>query len=80
MLILFEDFSWSLLLCGLLAQGFYFSIMSSFPFIQLISVPFIGSIAMLVINHVLAFQYFTTFYVPFTQVSMSRRHQSLFKY
>lgn len=72
MLIFFEDFSWSILLCGLLAQGFHFSIMSNFPFIQLVSAPFIGSLVMLVINHVLAFQYFTTVYVPFTQVSMQQ--------
>ncbi|KAH8418349.1 hypothetical protein KR222_002650 [Zaprionus bogoriensis] len=68
MLIFFEDFPWTMLLCGLAAQGFHFSIMTSFPFIQLLSLPFIGSLAMLVINHVLAFQYFTAVYVPFTQV------------
>ncbi|XP_034105155.1 protein TEX261 [Drosophila nasuta] len=68
MFIFFEDFPWTMLLCGLTAQGFHFSIMTDFPFIRLLSVPFIGSLAMLVINHVLAFQYFTTVYVPFTQV------------
>ncbi|XP_064535852.1 protein TEX261 [Drosophila montana] len=68
MLILFEDFSWTMMSCGLAAQAFHFSIMTNFPFIQLLSVSFIGSLAMLVINHVLAFQYFTSVYVPFTQV------------
>lgn len=69
LLICFEDFSWTMMLCGLVAQGFHFSIMNNFPFIQMLSVPLIGSVAMLVINHVLAFQYFTSVYVPFTQVS-----------
>lgn len=70
MLIFFEDFSWTMMSCGLAAQAFHFSIMTNFPFIQLLSVSFIGSLAMLVINHVLAFQYFTSVYVPFTQVSV----------
>lgn len=69
LLICFEDFPWTMMLCGLIAQGFHFSIMNNFPFIQLLSVPFIGSLAMLVVNHVFAFQYFTSVYVPFTQVS-----------
>ncbi|XP_023161642.2 protein TEX261 [Drosophila hydei] len=68
LLICFEDFPWTMMLCGLIAQGFHFSIMNNFPFIQLLSVPFIGSLAMLVVNHVFAFQYFTSVYVPFTQV------------
>ncbi|KAH8355211.1 hypothetical protein KR093_008669 [Drosophila rubida] len=68
MFIFFEDLPWTMVLCGLMAQGFHFSIMTNFPFIRLLSVPFIGSLAMLVINHVLAFQYFTSVYVPFTQV------------
>ncbi|EDW73667.1 uncharacterized protein Dwil_GK19578 [Drosophila willistoni] len=68
MLMAFEDFPWTMLLCGFLAQGFHLSIMGGFPFIRLMSVPFIGSLIMLVINHALAFQYFTSVYVPFTQV------------
>ncbi|KAL7738428.1 hypothetical protein ACLKA6_006741 [Drosophila palustris] len=68
LLIFFEDFSWTIVLCGLTAQGFHFSIMTNFPFIRLLSVPFIGSLVMLVVNHLLAFQYFTSVYVPFTQV------------
>lgn len=68
LLIFFEDFSWTIVLCGLTAQGFHFSIMNNFPFIRLLSVQFIGSLVMLVINHLLAFQYFTSVYVPFTQV------------
>ncbi|SPP73562.1 protein TEX261 [Drosophila guanche] len=68
MLMVFEDLPWSMLLCGFVAQGFHLSIMGGFPFIRLLSVPFLGSLVMLVVNHLLAFQYFTTVYVPFTQV------------
>ncbi|BFG05846.1 protein TEX261 [Drosophila madeirensis] len=68
MLMVFEDLPWSMLLCGFVAQGFHLSIMGGFPFIRLLSVPFLGTLVMLVVNHLLAFQYFTTVYVPFTQV------------
>ncbi|XP_030387383.1 protein TEX261 [Scaptodrosophila lebanonensis] len=68
LLILFEDFPWTMMLCGLGAQVFHLSIMNSFPFIRLLSVPFIGSVCMLIVNHLQAFYYFTSYYVPFTQV------------
>ncbi|ALC41348.1 CG3500 [Drosophila busckii] len=68
MFIICEDFSWTMLICGLLGQAFHLSIMTNFPFIKLLSVPFIGSLCMLLVNHLLAFQYFTSVYVPFTQV------------
>ncbi|XP_033251015.1 protein TEX261-like [Drosophila miranda] len=68
MLMIFEEFPWSMLLCGFVAQGFHLSIMGGFPFIRLLSVPFLGSLVMLVVNHFLAFQYFTTVYLLFTQV------------
>ncbi|XP_033251016.1 protein TEX261-like [Drosophila miranda] len=68
MLMIFKEFPWSMLLCGFVAQGFHLSIMGGFPFIRLLSVPFLGSLVMLVVNHFLAFQYFTTVYLLFTQV------------
>ncbi|KAH8305885.1 hypothetical protein KR018_000784 [Drosophila ironensis] len=67
-LIIFEDLPWSMTLCGLLAQGFHIAIMGGFPFVQLLSVPLLGALAMLGVNHFLAFRYFTSVYVPFTQV------------
>eukprot|EP00099_Drosophila_melanogaster_P008435 NP_001261152.1 uncharacterized protein Dmel_CG3500, isoform B [Drosophila melanogaster] len=68
LLLLFEDLPWSLIICGLVAQGFHLGIMSGFPFVRLLSLPLLGSLAMLVVNHFLAFQHFVTVYVPFTQV------------
>jgi len=70
LLLLFEDLPWSLIICGLVAQGFHLGIMSGFPFVRLLSLPLLGSLAMLVVNHFLAFQHFVTVYVPFTQVSI----------
>lgn len=69
MLMVFEDLPWSMIICGFVAQGFHLAIMGGFPFIRLLSLPLLGSLAMLVVNHFLAFQYFTSVYVPFTQVS-----------
>jgi len=69
LLMLFEDLPWSLIICGFVAQGFHLGIMGGFPFVRFLSLPLLGSLAMLVVNHFLAFQYFTTVYVPFTQVS-----------
>ncbi|KAH8233446.1 protein TEX261 [Drosophila bipectinata] len=68
MLMVFEDLPWSMIICGFVAQGFHLAIMGGFPFVRLLSLPLLGSLAMLVVNHFLAFQYFTTVYVPFTQV------------
>lgn len=63
-----EDFSWTMVLCGLLAQGMHAAIMTNFPFIEFLSVPFVGSIVMLLVNHFLAFKYFTEHHYEFSEV------------
>ncbi|XP_037947094.1 protein TEX261-like [Teleopsis dalmanni] len=68
MFIFFDDLPWKMVLCGFAAQVFHFSIMRNFPTIRFLSVPFIGAVIFLIINHLLAFQYFTSYYFPFTQV------------
>ncbi|XP_039953052.1 protein TEX261 [Bactrocera neohumeralis] len=68
MFIFFDNLPWKMILCGLAAQMFHAIIMSNFPFIRFISVPFIGAIVLLIINHMLAFQYFTSYYYPFLQI------------
>ncbi|XP_053964573.1 protein TEX261 [Anastrepha obliqua] len=68
MFMFFDNLPWSMILCGFAAQVFHGIIMSSFPFIRFMSVPFIGAVVFLVINHFLAFQYFTSIYYPFVQV------------
>lgn len=63
-----EEFSWTMILCGIVAQGMHGAIMSNFPFIEFVSVPFVGSIVMLVVNHFLAFKYFTEHHYEFSEV------------
>lgn len=63
-----EDLSWTMIICGLLAQGMHGAIMNNFPFIDFLSVPFVGSIVMLLINHFLAFKYFTENHYEFSEV------------
>ncbi|XP_020716697.1 protein TEX261 isoform X2 [Ceratitis capitata] len=68
MFIFFDNLPWKMILCGFAAQIFHAIIMSNFPFIRLLSFPFVGAVVFLVINHILAFQFFTSFYYPFMQV------------
>lgn len=63
-----EDFSWTMVICGLLAQLMHGAIMNNFPFIEFLSVPFVGSIVMLLVNHYLAFRYFTENHYEFSEV------------
>ncbi|XP_017473216.1 PREDICTED: protein TEX261 [Rhagoletis zephyria] len=63
-----DNLPWSMILCGFAAQAFHGLIMTSFPFIRFLSVPFIGALVFLIINHFLAFQHFTSVYYPFMQV------------
>ncbi|XP_055917776.1 protein TEX261 [Eupeodes corollae] len=66
--IFFENLPWTMLLCGLGAQLFHFCIMKNFPCINFLSMSFCGAIIFLIINHFLAFQYFTTNFYPFSEV------------
>lgn len=57
-----------MVLCGLFAQLCHGLIMSSFPFVQFTSIPFIGSCIMLIVNHWLAFTYFSSVWYQFSEV------------
>lgn len=69
MFIFCDDLPWRMVIMGFVTQAFHLAIMGNFPFIKFLSIPFIGSVVCLILNHFLAFQYFTSFYYPFTQVS-----------
>ncbi|XP_037887751.1 protein TEX261 [Glossina fuscipes] len=68
MFIFCDDLPWRMVIMGFVTQAFHLAIMGNFPFIKFLSIPFIGSVVCLILNHFLAFQYFTSFYYPFTQV------------
>ena len=63
-----ENFSWAMLLCGLAAQIFHAIILSSFPFIRFDSLPFIGAVILLFVNHYFAFSHFQQHYYQFSEV------------
>ncbi|XP_013780078.1 protein TEX261-like isoform X1 [Limulus polyphemus] len=67
-LFLFEDLPLSLILCGAANQIGHLFILRTFPFFILTSAPFIVTVALLVINHYLAFNYFGSVYYHFSEV------------
>ncbi|XP_055838875.1 protein TEX261 [Episyrphus balteatus] len=66
--IFFENLSWNMVFCGFGAQFFHFCIMKNFPNIRFLSFSFFGAVIFLILNHLLAFQYFTTNLYPFSEV------------
>ncbi|KAI9582896.1 hypothetical protein GQX74_012113 [Glossina fuscipes] len=72
MFIFCDDLPWRMVIMGFVTQAFHLAIMGNFPFIKFLSIPFIGSVVCLILNHFLAFQYFTSFYYPFTQIEALR--------
>ncbi|KAL5022194.1 hypothetical protein ScPMuIL_001349 [Solemya velum] len=67
-LFLFEDLNYSLIVCGLLSCGAYYLVLQTFPFFTFTSPAFLASIALVFINHYLAFSYFSTVFHPFSEV------------
>lgn len=68
MFIFCDNVPWRMILMGFVTQAFHLAIMSNFPFISFLSFSFLGAICCLLINHVLAFQFFTTVFYPFSEV------------
>lgn len=54
--------------CGLLAQISHYVILQNFPFVSLTSPSFVTGVAMILVNHYLAFQYFGEMFHSFTEV------------
>lgn len=65
---LFEDLPLSCLVVGVIAHASYFALLRSFPFIELLSVNFIGSALLLVANHAIWFRHFTITYYAFPEI------------
>ncbi|XP_052899367.1 protein TEX261 isoform X2 [Anopheles moucheti] len=63
-----ENFSWTMLLCGLGAQILHGLILTDFPYVRFLSPAFISAVLLLVANHYLAFVYFQLQYHTFTEV------------
>ncbi|XP_013420801.1 protein TEX261 [Lingula anatina] len=67
-LLLFEDLPFSLIALGLLSNGVYYLMLNTFPVIEFTSPTFLAGIALLFINHYLAFSHFATVWYPFSEV------------
>lgn len=74
--IFFDHLPWSMVLCGLAAQATHGLIMANFPYVKFASIPFIGAVSLLLVNHYLAFDYFTQNYFNFSEVDNSTRFLS----
>lgn len=70
LLIFFDKLPWSMIGGGLLAQGMHAIIIKNFPFVKFMSVSFITTCILLIVNHWLAFTFFTSNYYHFSEVSM----------
>lgn len=68
--IFFDNLPWSIVICGLIAQTMHALIMTNFPYVKFASIPFVGALILLIINHWLAFEFFTANYYSLTEVSI----------
>lgn len=68
LLFLLEDLTYSMIAFGLLGQLIHLRILDNFPFIDFTSVKFISAIVVLIINHYLAFSFFSNLFIPFSHV------------
>ncbi|XP_071486730.1 protein TEX261-like [Diadema antillarum] len=67
-LILFEDLPYSMTLVGLFSVFVYSFMLNTFPFIELTSPSFIASTLLVIVNHYLAFSFFSEVWHPFSEV------------
>jgi len=67
-LFLFESMSISLIFAGITQQIFHLMLMRSFPHFIFSSVSFIGTAVLIVLNHYLAFSFFSDNWHQFTEV------------
>lgn len=67
-LFLFEELSTTMILVGVVAQITHLMLLQNFPFFTMTSPSFLLSIALVVVNHYLAFQFFGQNYYPFSEV------------
>lgn len=66
--MLFENLTWTMIIFGLLAQVVHFVILSEFPFVRFISVPFLSAVTLWILNHYLAFIFFQSNYYSLSEV------------
>lgn len=75
LLMLTETFTWTLIICGLLAQGVHLVILRNFPNIKILSIEFWSSVLLLLFNHYLAYKHFQEVYYSLSEVSFELPYQ-----
>lgn len=78
--LLFEDFPLLMTLCGLATQFAHLLLMNTFPYFMVSSPGFILTVIFLIVNHYLAFSYFSTHFYPFLEVYIVLETKSTFYY
>ncbi|KAL1439279.1 hypothetical protein MTO96_010307 [Rhipicephalus appendiculatus] len=58
-LFAFEDLPMTMIGCGMLSQVMHMLVLRTFPFFNLYSVPFLSATALVILNHYLAFNFFS---------------------
>lgn len=68
LLLIFDQLPWTMVLSGLAAHILHAFIIRDFPYVKFFSIPFIGAVILLFVNHYFAFSYFSSNYHPFSEV------------
>ncbi|KAK6185093.1 hypothetical protein SNE40_007407 [Patella caerulea] len=66
--LVLEDFPFYVSVLGLLANAFYFMVLQNFPYFNLTSPSFIGSVVMMFGQHYVTFSHFSNVWYPFSEV------------
>lgn len=64
----FEGFPFTMIAVGLFTNIVEFSLLRTFPFIQMTSPNFILTVVLVLINHYIAFQHFSSVYYSFSEI------------
>lgn len=67
-ILLFEELPFILICCGLLSQLVHLVILIDFPYITINSFSFISAIILFIVNHYLAFSFFSGVFMPFYEL------------
>uniref|UniRef100_A0A146L3D8 Protein TEX261 n=2 Tax=Lygus hesperus TaxID=30085 RepID=A0A146L3D8_LYGHE len=65
--LVLEDFSYNMIICGIISQFAHLSILQNFPYVDVLSPHFIIAVILFFVNHYFAFAYFASTYYPLSE-------------
>ena len=68
LLLIGENFTWTIIICGLLGQLVYLAILRNFPNIKILSIEFWSAVILLMFNHYLAYKHFQEVFFSLSEV------------